>query len=99
MQAAADATSSGMVAVIGLDIPAVQKICDDAAAASGKPISIANYLVDGNYAISGAKEACEAAKEIAVAAGARMAVPLSVAGAFHTGMGAIVSAVHTVYMV
>eukprot|EP01036_Dinobryon_divergens_P028208 gene28208-37115_t len=84
MQAAADATSSGMVAVIGLDIPAVQKICDDAAAASGKPISIANYLVDGNYAISGAKEACDAAKEIAVTAGARMAVPLAVAGAFHT---------------
>lgn len=86
MQAAADATSSGMVAVIGLDIPAVQKICDDAAAASGKPISIANYLVDGNYAISGAKEACDAAKEIAVTAGARMAVPLAVAGAFHTGI-------------
>jgi [acyl-carrier-protein] S-malonyltransferase len=85
MQAAADAASSGMVAIIGLDVAAVQKICEDAAAASGKPIAIANYLVDGNYAISGAKEACEAAKDIAVAAGARMAVPLAVAGAFHTG--------------
>mmetsp|Transcript_2659 Transcript_2659/g.3634 ORF Transcript_2659/g.3634 Transcript_2659/m.3634 type:complete len:354 (+) Transcript_2659:16-1077(+) len=84
MQAAADATNSGMVAVIGLGIPAVQKVCDDAAAASGQPISIANYLVDGNYAISGAAAACDKARELAVAAGARMALPLSVAGAFHT---------------
>ena len=65
MQAAADASSSGMVAIIGLDIPTVEKICTEAAAKSGKPISIANYLVDGNYAISGAKEACDAAREIA----------------------------------
>ena len=51
---------------------------------AGKPIAIANYLVDGNYAVSGAIEACEAVKEIAPTMGARMAVPLAVAGAFHT---------------
>jgi [acyl-carrier-protein] S-malonyltransferase len=65
MQAAADASSSGMVAIIGLDIPSVEKICEEATKKSGKPIQIANYLVDGNYAISGAKEACDAAREIA----------------------------------
>jgi [acyl-carrier-protein] S-malonyltransferase len=84
MQAAADASSSGMVAVIGLDIPTVEKICAEATAKSGKPVSIANYLVDGNYAVSGAKEACQAVQEIAPTMGARMAVPLAVAGAFHT---------------
>jgi len=84
MQAAADASKSGMVAIIGLDIPTVEKICIEASSKTGKPISIANFLVDGNYAISGALEACEAAKEIAPAMGARMAVPLAVAGAFHT---------------
>ena len=47
MQAAADASSSGMVAVVGLDSATVQKICDEATLKSGKPISIANYLVDG----------------------------------------------------
>jgi [acyl-carrier-protein] S-malonyltransferase len=73
-----------MVAIIGLDIASVQKICDQAAEKSGKPISIANFLVDGNYAISGAKEACEVAKEIAPEMGARMALQLAVAGAFHT---------------
>ena len=84
MQAAADADKSGMVAVIGLDVAAVEKICEEARAKSGKPVTIANYLVDGNYAVSGAMEACEAVKEIAAASGARMAVPLAVAGAFHT---------------
>ena len=84
MQAAADASDSGMVAVIGLDIAGVEAICAEASSKSGKPISIANYLVDGNYAISGAKEACEVAKEIAPGMGARMAVALAVAGAFHT---------------
>lgn len=84
MQAAADASKSGMVAIIGLDVATVEKICAEAASKSGKPISIANYLVDGNYAISGAIEACDAAKEIAPTMGARMAVPLAVAGAFHT---------------
>jgi len=84
MQAAADASSSGMVAVIGLDIATVEKVCAEATAKTGKPIAIANYLVDGNYAVSGAKEACVAVQEIAPTMGARMAVPLSVAGAFHT---------------
>ena len=84
MQAAADASKSGMVAVVGLDIAGVNKICAEAAAKTGKPIAIANYLVDGNYAISGAIEACDAAREIAPSMGARMAVPLAVAGAFHT---------------
>ena len=84
MQAAADANKSGMVAIIGLDVATVETICQEAAAKSGKPIQIANYLVDGNYAISGALEACEASKEIATSKGARMAVPLAVAGAFHT---------------
>lgn len=108
MQAAADASKSGMVAVIGLDIATVEKVCAEATARTGKivshnyhaqfrhfigvkplhnagkPIAIANYLVDGNYAVSGAIEACEAVKEIAPTMGARMAVPLAVAGAFHT---------------
>ena len=53
MQAAADATKSGMVSVVGLDVASVEKICEEARKKSGKDISIANYLVDGNYAVSG----------------------------------------------
>ena len=55
MQAAADASKSGMVAIIGLDVATVDKVCKEASTKSGKPISIANYLVDGNYAISGTR--------------------------------------------
>jgi [acyl-carrier-protein] S-malonyltransferase len=84
MQAASDEAQSGMVAVIGLDIPGVEKLCDAAEEKSGAKIGIANFLVDGNYAVSGAKAACDAVKELASDYGARMAVPLSVAGAFHT---------------
>lgn len=84
MQAASDACNSGMVAVVGLDVATVDKICAEASAKSGKPVQIANYLVDGNYAVSGAMEACDVVREIAPGYGARMAVPLSVAGAFHT---------------
>lgn len=84
MQAAADASSSGMLAVLGLDIPTTEKLCQMATEKSGKPVSIANFLVDGNYAISGAKEACDAAKDMAKEVGAKMAMPLAVAGAFHT---------------
>lgn len=84
MQAASEASKSGMLAIIGLDSVTVQKICDAAAAKSGREISIANYLVDGNYVISGALEACQVAKEIAPTMGSRMAIPLAVAGAFHT---------------
>lgn len=84
MQAAADSAKSGMVSVVGLDIATVDKICEEARKKSGKQIAIANYLVDGNYAVSGAIEACQAVQEIAPTMGARMAVPLAVAGAFHT---------------
>ena len=84
MQAAADANPSGMVAIIGLSKDDVEDLCKKASEKSGEKIVIANYLVDGNYAVSGAKSACSIVKELAPDAGARMAIELSVAGAFHT---------------
>lgn len=81
MQAAADATPSGMVSILLLDRDAVQKVCDDASAHGS--IQIANYLCPGNIVVSGENAACERAAELAEAAGGR-AVPLAVAGAFHT---------------
>ena len=41
-------------------------------------------FVPGNIAVSGPTAACERAAELAAAAGAMKAVPLAVAGAFHT---------------
>ncbi len=86
MQVAADACESGMVAVTGLDISGVEAICKAAEAKTGIPISIGNYLMDGSYAVSGAMSACRAVIEIAPSMGARDAVQLNVAGAFHTDL-------------
>jgi [acyl-carrier-protein] S-malonyltransferase len=85
MQAAADASSSGMVSIIGLNKETTGEVCASAAEATGKPIQIANYLCNGNYACSGAMEAVDKVVEIAKPEfKARMAVKLAVAGAFHT---------------
>ena len=84
MQAAADAVPSGMLAIVGLSSTQVQAMCEEAAAKSNKDIAIANYLVDGNYVISGDKEACAVAQQLAPNYKARMVAPLAVAGAFHT---------------
>lgn len=85
MQAAADAVESGMVSVIGLDSEKTAELCKKASADSGKSVQIANYLCKGNYTVSGDKEACAKLAEIAKPEfKARMAVPLAVAGAFHT---------------
>lgn len=85
MQAAADATPGSMVSVIGLDKVKVAEICAKAAETSGEPIRIANFLCNGNYAVSGGSKACDVVEAIAKPDfGARMTVRLAVAGAFHT---------------
>merc|ERR1719384_185716 len=85
MQAAADAVDSGMVSVIGLAKEKVGELCEAASEKSGEPIRIANYLCNGNYAVSGASKACDVLAEIAKPEfKARMTVKLAVAGAFHT---------------
>jgi [acyl-carrier-protein] S-malonyltransferase len=85
MQAAADASSSGMVSVIGLDKDKTAELCKTASENTGKPIAIANYLCNGNYACSGDMEGVVEVMKIAKPEfKARMAVKLAVAGAFHT---------------
>lgn len=85
MQAASDAVDSGMVSVIGLGKEKVAELCAMASEQSGEKIQIANYLCNGNYAVSGAIPACEKVNELAKPEfKARMTVKLAVAGAFHT---------------
>lgn len=83
MQESANATPSGMVSVLMLDLEKVQAIRDQAAEFG--IIQIANYLCPGNLVLSGENAACEKAIELAETAGARV-VPLAVAGAFHTSI-------------
>jgi len=85
MQAASDLTPTGMVSVIGLSSDKVKEICAAASEKSGEKIQIANYLCNGNYAVSGSIAACDVVDQIAKPDfGARMTVRLAVAGAFHT---------------
>jgi [acyl-carrier-protein] S-malonyltransferase len=81
MQAAADATPSGMVSILGLERPRVEELC--AAARGGEVLEIANLLCPGNIVVSGTKAACDAVERL-VASGSGRTVRLAVAGAFHT---------------
>jgi [acyl-carrier-protein] S-malonyltransferase len=81
MQAAADATPSGMVSALLLDEAAVQQVV--AAASESGRLWIANYLCPGNTVLSGDTAGCERAMTLIEEAGGKP-VALSVAGAFHT---------------
>ncbi len=83
MQAAADATPSGMASILLLEPEKVQEICDEANSVG--QLSIANYLCPGNLVVSGSIEARDKAVELAEAGGGR-GIVLSVAGAFHTSI-------------
>ena len=83
MQAAADAQPSGMVSILGMEADKVYELCD-AARQADEILQIANYLCPGNIVVSGHQASCEKAAELATDHGAMKAIPLAVAGAFHT---------------
>ncbi len=78
MQRACEATEGGMAAVIGLDEPATREVCAEAG------VFLANLNCPGQIVISGERQALERAVELARARGARKAVRLPVAGAYHS---------------
>ncbi len=84
MQAAADAAGGSMVSIIGLDAPAVEKLC--AEAAQGEVLNCANFNCPGQIVITGDIEACKRAVNLAEKYGAIKAIELKVAGAFHCEM-------------
>jgi len=85
MQAASDRTPSGMVSVLGLERDQIEQLCDKARG-EGQVLRPSNFLCPGNIVVSGHAAACERAAEIASEMGAMKAVPLAVAGAFHTSL-------------
>jgi [acyl-carrier-protein] S-malonyltransferase len=80
MQEACEARPGAMLSVIGLDRPALERVC----AASG--VEIANLNSPEQTVLSGAREAIEAAARLSTEAGARKAIRLNVAGAFHSSL-------------
>jgi len=81
MQAAAVATPSGMVSALGLEPAKVDAVCQGASSAG--LLVPANYNCPGQIVLSGTKAACDAAVPLIEQAGGR-AIPLKVAGAFHS---------------
>jgi [acyl-carrier-protein] S-malonyltransferase len=83
MQAAAEATPSGMVSIIGPDVAEVEALVAEARSAG--TLVVANLLCPGNTVISGAAAAIDRACQLAEVKGLRT-VRLAVAGAFHTDL-------------
>jgi len=81
MQEAADASAGGMVSLIGADEAQATELC--AKAAEGEPLVPANLNCPGQIVISGSAAACARATTLAEEFRLR-AVPLKVAGAFHS---------------
>ncbi|MCE5186966.1 MAG: ACP S-malonyltransferase [Planctomycetaceae bacterium] len=84
MQAAAELTRGAMVSLLGLDELKVIELCEEAS--GGELLVAVNFNCPGQIVVSGTVSACKRAEELAPRYGAMKAVPLSVAGAFHTEM-------------
>lgn len=78
MQEACDATRGGMAAIIGLDEAPTREVCAEAG------VVLANLNCPGQLVISGETEKIAKAVELAKTKGAKRAIPLPVAGAYHS---------------
>lgn len=78
MQEACEATRGGMAAIIGLDEGPTREVCTEAG------VELANLNCPGQFVISGEAEKITKACELAKARGAKRALPLTVAGAYHS---------------
>ncbi|HKX63210.1 MAG TPA: ACP S-malonyltransferase [Verrucomicrobiae bacterium] len=78
MQEACDTTKGGMAAVLGLDEAKTREVCSEAG------VELANLNCPGQIVISGPSEKLDRACELAKTKGAKRAVLLPVAGAYHS---------------
>ena len=83
MKRAGELAPGGMAAILGLDIPALEKVCAEASCAD-EIVQVANDNCPGQVVISGAKAAVERAIEGAKAAGAKRGIPLAISIAAHS---------------
>ena len=84
MQEAVPAGQGAMAALLGLPLPEVQQVCEQAA--QGQVVVPANLNSPGQIVISGHKEAVERAAQAAKDAGAKRAVLLPVSAPFHSSL-------------
>ncbi len=80
MQEACEATQGGMAAIIGLEEAPTREVCATAG------VELANLNCPGQLVISGPAEKIAHACDLAKAKGAKRALPLTVAGAYHSAL-------------
>jgi [acyl-carrier-protein] S-malonyltransferase len=78
MQEACEATRGGMAAVLGLDLEKTRAVCAEA------DVEVANLNCPGQIVISGESEKITRACQLAKTRGAKRALALPVAGAYHS---------------
>lgn len=83
MKRAGDLNPGGMAAILGVDIPTLDKVCLEAST-NTEIVQVANDNCPGQVVISGHKPALERAMAGAKAAGAKRALPLPISIAAHS---------------
>lgn len=91
MKHAGTLAPGGMAAILGVDIPTLDKVCAEASTPD-ELVQVANDNCPGQVVISGAKPAVERAMAGAKAAGAKRALPLAVSIAAHSPLMASIQA-------
>jgi [acyl-carrier-protein] S-malonyltransferase len=86
MQQACEGTNGGMAAIIGLDEAKTREVCAEAG------VNLANLNCPGQIVISGPADKMDKACELAKNKGAKKAMPLPVAGAYHSPLMAAAQA-------
>jgi [acyl-carrier-protein] S-malonyltransferase len=84
MQEAVPVGVGAMAAILGLDLPAIEKACADSA--QGEVVAPANINSPGQVVIAGHAAAVARASDACKAAGAKRAVPLPVSAPFHCAL-------------
>jgi len=83
MKRAGELNPGGMAAILGVDIPTLDRVCAESSA-TDEIVQVANDNCPGQVVISGHKPALERAMAGAKAAGAKRALPLPVSIAAHS---------------
>jgi [acyl-carrier-protein] S-malonyltransferase len=91
MKRAGDTNPGGMAAILGVDIPTLDRVCAEAST-KDEIVQVANDNCPGQVVISGNKSALERAMAGAKAAGAKRALPLAVSIAAHSPLMDIIQA-------
>lgn len=84
MKLAGERNPGGMAAVIKMEDAEVERACQEASDAIGRPVQIANYNSPGQVVISGDREAIARAGELLRERGCKRIVPLAVSIAAHS---------------